>query len=146
MDPEEFFAARQGAAVMKHAVLGRYLHLFASKVGKWSANHEVVYVDGYAGPGVYGDGNAGSPMLAAQVEGLVNSIGQGRRLRCYFIEADETQYEKLVQNIKPQLPDAVFLHGEIEQHLDRIIREAAGLPMLPLIDPSGHGLTWADLS
>lgn len=57
-----FFNEPQGAAILKHGILKRYLPLYATKVG--SVAGEVVYLDCYAGPGLYGDGSDGSPALA----------------------------------------------------------------------------------
>lgn len=48
----DYFEKKQAAAVLKHGILRRYLHVFVSKTG--SPAGEVVYVDGYAGPGLTG--------------------------------------------------------------------------------------------
>lgn len=136
--PAAFFAERQGAAIIKHGVVGRYLRYFANKTGSRSPDHRVAYVDGYAGPGVYDDGNPGSPQLAADVAALVEGI---RDLECYFVEKDDDQYAALAEHIGPQLPTAVVRHGVMEDHIDDILKRFQGLPMLALIDPFGLGLS-----
>ncbi len=60
----KFFEERQGAAVLKHAILEQYLPLFVAKPGKFAPEHRVAYVDAYAGAGVYDSGEPGSPALA----------------------------------------------------------------------------------
>jgi hypothetical protein len=55
----QFFRKRQGAAVLKHGILRRYLLVFVMKAGRWAPERRVVYLDGYAGPGMYLDANLG---------------------------------------------------------------------------------------
>jgi hypothetical protein len=51
---EQFFTERQLTSKLKHLVLRRYVKEFAYHLG--SARRVVYYVDGFAGPGVYGEG------------------------------------------------------------------------------------------
>jgi hypothetical protein len=57
---DQFFDEPQGAAKLKHEVLRQHLTIYASKTGRRTP---VVFLDGYAGPGRYGDGSPGSPGL-----------------------------------------------------------------------------------
>ena len=57
-DTSKFHEAKQAAAVLKHAVLDRYVTPFASKTGSTSKDGRVAFIDGYAGPGRYADGAA----------------------------------------------------------------------------------------
>jgi len=45
----------------KHQILGRYLHAWFPILGRF--NRKLVYVDGFAGPGCYLDGEPGSTEL-----------------------------------------------------------------------------------
>lgn len=139
---DDFFLERQGAAVMKHAVLSRYIRLFSQKTGKYAPGNSVVYVDGYAGPGVYADGNAGSPLIAAEVSALVDHV---RTLRTYFVEADESHAQKLTEAMSSALPSATVLHGRMEEHIDQLLAASTGLPMLVFVDPFGLGLRFDSL-
>lgn len=136
--PTTFFAERQGAAIIKHGVVGRYLRYFTNKTGSRSPGGRVAYVDGYAGPGVYDDGNPGSPELAAKVFDLVDGI---RDLECFFVERDPEQCATLVEHISPRMPSAVIRCGSMEDHVDEILDLYAGLPMLAFIDPFGLGIS-----
>lgn len=49
--PQEFFESRQGAAVLKHAILRNYLPPWAGKVGSRSIDNRVAIADCYAGAG-----------------------------------------------------------------------------------------------
>jgi three-Cys-motif partner protein len=48
----------------KHQILGRYLDAWFPILGKY--NRKLVYIDGFAGPGCYLDGEPGSPIVALQ--------------------------------------------------------------------------------
>src|SRR5580658_7644998 len=48
----------------KHQILGRYLDAWFPILGKF--NRKLVYIDGFAGPGCYLDGEPGSPIVALQ--------------------------------------------------------------------------------
>ncbi len=48
----------------KHKILGKYLDAWFPILGKY--NRKIVYVDGFAGPGCYLDGEPGSPIVALQ--------------------------------------------------------------------------------
>jgi len=139
---DNFFLERQGAAVMKHGVLSRYIRLFSQKTGKYAPGHSVVYVDGYAGPGVYDDGNAGSPLIAAEVSALVDHV---RDLRCYFVEESPVHADKLEEALAESLPSATVMQGRMEDYIDELLNASAGLPMLVFVDPFGLGLRFDSL-
>lgn len=48
----------------KHEILRRYLAAWFPILSKWSGR--IIYLDGFAGPGVYSDGEDGSPVIALQ--------------------------------------------------------------------------------
>ncbi len=55
----------------KHEILSRYLGAWFAILGKW---HNVVYIDGFCGPGQYSKGEDGSPIVALR-EALKNQEG-----------------------------------------------------------------------
>jgi len=55
-----FHKTKKSAAVLKHAIIDQYATPFASKTGSTSLDHRVAFIDGYAGPGRYEDGEEGS--------------------------------------------------------------------------------------
>lgn len=140
MSTEDFFASPQGAAVMKHAVLGRYIRLFVNKLG--STHATVHYLDGYAGPGVYADGSGGSPKLAADVAALVEDI---RDLRCTFVEKDPAHAAALAELLAQQLPGATVIEGDLQDHVDAIANDCDANPLLAFIDPFGLALPFEQL-
>jgi hypothetical protein len=70
---EEFFRSRKSAAVLKHGILKRYPVVFAAKTGR---GNPVVFLDGYAGRGEYGDGEPRKRLVAGA---LRRSAGCARR-------------------------------------------------------------------
>jgi hypothetical protein len=81
MNNESFFEAQRPAALLKHGILGRYLRPYVVKTGSKSRHGRVAYVDGYAGPGTYDDGSAGSPALAVDAARVVVDSGGASRIR-----------------------------------------------------------------
>ena len=79
-----FFQEPQGAAILKHGILRRYLPVFTAKVG--STAGEVDYLDCYAGPGLYDDGSDGSPALALATAEAIASYHGRASLHGHLIE------------------------------------------------------------
>jgi len=46
----------------KHEILKRYLQAWFPIMSKW--NGRILYIDGFAGPGEYSNGDPGSPLIA----------------------------------------------------------------------------------
>lgn len=84
----------------KHELLRRYL-------GAWfpilaaGFNRRVVFLDGFAGPGVYSNGEPGSPLIA--IETLVEHTHferlSGTEFVFLFVEADRERFESLQQEL-----------------------------------------------
>ncbi|HEY4329077.1 MAG TPA: three-Cys-motif partner protein TcmP [Phycisphaerae bacterium] len=91
----------------KHAILKSYLDRWmpiltrqgAKILGKFSP--EILYVDGFAGPGRYKDGEDGSPVLALQAA-RSHSANFPVPIRFMFIELEDARYECLHQCIRSQ--------------------------------------------
>src|ERR1019366_1608738 len=97
--PNQFFEKAQPAAILKHGILSRYFPVFAWRAGSMSPNNHVAYIDGYAGPGQYQDGQPGSPALAVETARAVLNSRAGRLIDGYLVERDKETYELLVQFI-----------------------------------------------
>lgn len=143
VDTRPFFKSKRAAAVLKHAILSRYVVPFTSKAGSRSAGNRVVIVDGYAGPGRYDDGEPGSPALIA--DAARNHPGlQGRVVECYFVEQDEANYRNLCEVLAEEDSGGRVVwaakHGNVADHLDELLTRAAGVPLFLFLDPFGLGL------
>jgi three-Cys-motif partner protein len=127
----------------KHAILRRYLQAWLPILSRRS--ERVLYLDGFAGPGIYSEGEPGSPIIA-----LRTAIGFTPRitadLLCLFIEADRARYESLQREVaKVALPSNIHVrieHGKCNETmnavLDTVDQEGQHLiPTFAFLDPFG---------
>jgi three-Cys-motif partner protein len=128
----------------KHEILKSYL-------GAWfpilsSGHQRVVYVDGFAGPGVYKGGEDGSPIIALKVAQTHRLLSNSKEIVFLFIEADERRVNQLKQQIKSIILPSNFKVGvecdsfenSISKVLDSIIEQGKHLaPSFFFIDPFG---------
>lgn len=140
-DEQGFFKKRKAAAFVKHEILAGYLTPYAMKVGM-SAD-DVVFVDGYAGPGAYASGEPGSPEVALQVS---EAIADYRVLRGHFIEQKKTFALALEKRLAERSSTGWSVHhGTAEQHLPTVLTDAGDCPMLILLDPYGLAVPFNQL-
>lgn len=85
----------------KHAILRGYLQAWmpilahqSHQVGR--VHREILFVDGFAGPGEYSGGQEGSPVIAIKAA-LGHSHAFPAPIRFVFIEKDEERHARLVQ-------------------------------------------------
>jgi three-Cys-motif partner protein len=130
----------------KHEILKRYLGAWFPILSKWEGR--LIYLDGFAGPGIYVGGELGSPVIA--LETAVNHIllPRFKEITFLFIEKDKARAQKLTQVLKehfPTLPpnikysvyDAEFA-PTFEQALNELEKQGAKLaPTFAFLDPFG---------
>jgi three-Cys-motif partner protein len=128
---------------LKHAILQAYLQVWARKLLlRPGADTRVWYVDGFAGEGMDGAGNHGSPILAsriaAQTEGQLRAMGCGNvSVATVFFEAKKSRFKNLCANLQPFGERARVIHGTLEDHIDDIRAQARDEACLYFIDPFG---------
>jgi three-Cys-motif partner protein len=133
--------------VAKHAILRRYLDAWIPIMSRY--NGRVLYIDGFAGPGIYENGEPGSPLIA-----LDAAIAQVRHIEgemyFLFVEADPDRYQQLMTQLATRtLPDQLkvrAVHGRFDETLratlDRLTTSAQQLiPTFAFIDPFGFSHT-----
>ncbi len=86
---DDFFAGKRPWSIIKDQVLGSYMSPYLAKVNK--LGYPILLIDGYAGPGVFGDGKPGSPLLMCQA---AEKFAKGK-YRAIFINKDENHHKKL---------------------------------------------------
>lgn len=131
-----FFDSKKPAAILKHAIIDKYISPFVGKTGLYSPGHRVAVIDGYAGEGRYDNGDEASPALLLRKARELRAI---RQLECYFVESEPASLAKLQQVIAtdgPELPMRTF-PGSIEDHLDDLLTLVKGVPLLVYLDPFG---------
>jgi three-Cys-motif partner protein len=133
----QFFSEQRPAAVLKHGILRRYLHVFASKTGSTAPDRRVAYLDGYSGPGEYRDGTPGSPLLAAETARL---LGQVRNLEGFYVEEDLETYRQLCDTLARTNHRFTTYRGSVEDQLPTIMGEIGNAPLFAFFDPFGLGV------
>lgn len=131
----------------KHQILQGYLAAWFPIMSKY--NKRLVYIDGFAGPGVYEGGESGSPIVS-----LKTFLDHGQRqlidaeLVFLFIEEDAKRVARLNDEIARlgSLPSQVKYHviegtfeDEFGSALDDLDQKSATLaPTFAFIDPFGY--------
>ena len=127
----------------KHQILGKYLDAWFPILG--SFNKKLVYVDGFAGPGCYLDGEPGSPIIALQ-SALRHTDTLTGDPEFWFIEEDRDRVAQLEIEIQRLTIPKNFIvkidHGtfadKFKAALDTSDRDGTRLaPTFALIDPFG---------
>lgn len=150
-DNDERKLKKKGQTDMKHRILSLYLNPWIKKISTVDSN--LLYVDGFAGPGIYPNGTTGSPLIAMDMADkmLSKSDRISNRIesfQCIFIEDDDENYKKLesaVEEKKKQVDNRIkvtCIPGKFENWAEKFIEEhkyGTPLPSLIFIDPFGYG-------
>lgn len=134
----------------KITILEAYLQAWFQIMGRSMVGADILYIDGFAGPGEYSNFAKGSPvaaLIAAKI--ALSSVGnqwKAGAMHCAFIESDEKRFEHLEEIIdKLEATKWIKLHkihksfrdgiAQIKAELPRSFREAS--PLFVFIDPFG---------
>ncbi len=131
----------------KHAILGRYLQAWLPILSR--GNERVLYLDGFAGPGIYSKGEPGSPIIALRTAATFTPRITAD-LVFLFIEADGARYASLQREVaKLTLPDNIHVrleHGKCNETMDAVLDELDEkgeqlIPTFAFLDPFGFSHT-----
>jgi three-Cys-motif partner protein len=130
----------------KHEILRRYLGAWFPILSKTSGR--IIYLDGFAGPGIYEGGEYGSPVIALQtaVDHMLRSYF--KEIFFFFIERDQKRARVLAKVLKERFPDlpknmkyrveGAEFAPTFEQVLDELEKHGADLaPTFAFLDPFG---------
>lgn len=148
-DNDERKLRKKGQTEMKHSILQLYLNPWMKKISK--VDSTLVYVDGFAGPGIYPDGSEGSPLIAMDMADKVLGMrGVEHRVdefRCIFVEKDPENYNSLehaVKNKEKEVDNRIkptCIPGKFENWATDFIDAhefSSPPPGLVFIDPFGY--------
>lgn len=147
----------------KHRILSGYLKAWMpilSRINDTAARNprEILFVDGFAGPGRYEKGENGSPVIAIKAA-LEHSHSFPAPVSFLFIERDEERFTELVKTIndlKPSISRSPNINllpprlgdcdSELRKQLDlcQVKRRAFG-PALVFLDQFGYSAVAMDL-
>lgn len=142
-----YWDAKALPSVLKHTLLKTYIPKFGGKTG--SVSRRVVYLDGYAGEGRYESGEQGSPEILMRIAGDHAMSDRLPDWTCFFVEREResaTRLEAVAAEYRARGVDARVHRGDVEQLMDAVIAEAAGLPLFLFLDPCGLGLSFERLA
>lgn len=131
----------------KHEILKEYLNAWIPILGRTSGR--IIFLDGFAGPGIYKGGEKGSPIIAMKTAMEHQSIRSVKEIRFAFIENDKKRSEILKQTIEnefPNLPSNIhyeIISGDFVNSLTNTLNsiEENGknlAPTLAFLDPFGY--------
>jgi three-Cys-motif partner protein len=133
----------------KHEILRRYFEAWLPIMASW--NGRVVYIDGFAGPGKYSNGEDGSPVVVLKVA-RDHRYPMKAELACIFVEDDADRYrhlKKVLDELSPTLPARIkweVIPGRFDEHLTKTLNVIDAqnknvAPTFVFIDPFGFSHT-----
>lgn len=146
-NPKETRWERGGRTEAKHRVLVEYLGAWIPIWGQQQWVHDLVLIDGFAGPGRYGGGEPGSPLL--MVDAFEAHRDRDRldvTAHFFFIEKDEKRVRSLRGEVEARGerdPDVTIdiIHGDYAEKFPAVVADARqdwpDCPIFAFIDPFG---------
>lgn len=133
--------------IAKHHILEEYLKAWFPILARWAP--QIVYIDGFAGPGKYQDDIDGSPVIAVNTAINHDMLQSTTNITFGFIENDKERSKVLKQTLKekfPKIPSNMSLQvidsnfqETVENMLDRLNKRNETLPpTFAFIDPFGY--------
>jgi three-Cys-motif partner protein len=136
----------------KIELVSRYVEKWVAIVGRSFKGRRILLIDGFAGPGIYQDGEIGSPIAAIQAASKSMAIAKNAKAwragDIYFelVERNKMMFESLrFQTESVSVPDGIHMtlrHGSFEKMLAEIrIAEPWAFthdhPLFAFVDPFG---------
>jgi len=137
-DPEEdteadFFDGKRPWSRIKDAILGNYMTPYLRKVA--SLGPPILLVDAFAGPGMFGDGSTGSPVIMCR-QGDAHAPN---RYTALFVNEREDYHTTLQQTLRSHVDRGIAfpVHGDAQDLLRRVHEILDGSTVFIYLDPFG---------
>ncbi len=132
-ETDDFFAGKRPWSVIKDQILRDYMSPYMAKVQK--RGQRILLIDGYAGPGEFDDGTAGSPMLMCQA---ADKFAKGK-WEAIFINKEAKYHNKLTQVIQQSgwSGSAKTILGDTTQLLQKLPTQINSQSVFLYLDPFG---------
>jgi len=138
---ELFFARKRPWSKRKDRILAYYLEPYLAKVAK--LRRPILIVDGFAGPGKFGDGEPGSPLIICAK--AKTAVARGADVSVWCIEQVDGLYARLKENLS-DFSFALAFHGQFLEHIPRICGAGETHTLFMYVDPFAvEGLDWPAL-
>ncbi len=137
-----FFDNVRDHSEIKLRILEKFLTPWAAKLGSIERTNSGViwYIDGFAGPGTYGDGTEGSPLIGLREADQINTANRGYELACSFVENKRSNWQSLEDLCRPFRERGITANnrfGEFADVINDIHDQTFQSPMLLFVDPFG---------
>lgn len=133
---DSFFERKNEWGKYKHTILGKYIRGWFSKLARRSST--LAFIDTCAGEGVYGNGEAGSPLIAAMLN-TSYARERGQKLFVFACEENPESADALTHNLEAYIAagEAEVIREGFGTALPRIMERTRDIPTLVFIDPYG---------
>lgn len=132
---QEFFRQKPEWSKYKHLVLDYYLKPYLAHVNRLKA--PILLVDLFAGPGIYGDGSYGSPIILA--EAASRYLNRPHGISVLAVEKDKELVSQLRHNTDRFGPLIDIRHADCIDLLDEVAQRARDATTFLYVDPFSIG-------
>jgi len=143
--PDSPIWERDPHTAAKHRILEEYLKAWFPILG--SRYQKIIYIDGFAGPGIYEKDEYGSPVIA--LDCIINHTlyKSATQYMFLFIESDKERAEILndiIMKRYPNKPKNIVIqvkHGDFETVMKDVLKSIGGnnlAPTFAFLDPFGY--------
>ena len=142
----EHFEDYRDQTKIKHSILAAYLPAYYHILK--ASNKNLVYIDGFAGPGSYVQTRTSktfdcSPILALQL--IADNEDFSRQVSTIFIEADDVLFNQLNRSVTdfydkhPRIRKPICRHGTFADQVNEILTKVGNnlAPTFLFVDPCG---------
>ena len=131
---DDFFKEKKAWSEVKDELLGCYLKPYLQKI--LHTHHAIIYVDCFAGKGVFEDGKPGSPLIALQTmqDCIEQTTMRSWNIKTYFIDLN---YAKDLETNLKDYPGVNIVSGRYEDKIQEILKNQEGCNIFLYVDPYG---------
>lgn len=130
----DFFVTKREWSKVKDDLLACYLKPYVSKI--LHTHKPLLYIDCFAGQGMFGDGNPGSPLIALKIlnECKGRTSSNNLEINAVFIEL---RYSEILKENLKDYPEAQVVSGSYEESIQNILKDKRDNNVFLYIDPYG---------
>ena len=144
----DHFSSFEAHTLLKHAIYRAYVERWARILGKHHGRLQIV--DACAGSGADENGRPGSPVIAVieadkAAKQMTAIRGEPVQVEVLAIEKDPARFGELAARMSSYGGRHVARQGTLAEHITRLERDFANVPMLFFIDPFGLEPLQADV-
>jgi three-Cys-motif partner protein len=132
---DEFFRTKRSWSNVKDEILGHYIDCYLKTVQR--LQRRILIVDGFSGPGIFGDDTPGSPLIICK---SISDNAQGRvGIACLFADAHPGHRVALERNLAPHIRAGVSAapFSDWSTAVARALELGAGATLFFYLDPYG---------